>query len=189
MRSLHLPREEYGPLPVAEVRSLHNLAMGITRSIAQEHGSTWWVDSIMRKHRFVFFCDSGGRVGDEEKDQYLGVRVIKQAPRQWRMSISFLDNLLLEAYADSNVRELNSFIWNDQQAYGMRRVREAMGKMLVSEGIQIGEKTGFIGGTNVGTYRESRTGLTSTDCDDIANRMLGIVVTESKQAAVSTQAA
>lgn len=189
MRTPHLPFAEFAPLPVEEVRALHNLAMGLSRHIAEARGSTLWSDRLLRKHRYVFFADKGSWVGDDTTDQYLGVRVVKRAPREWRMAISFLDTNMETAYADSNVRELNSFIWNDEQAFGMRRTREAIGRMLMSRQLGIGEHFPFVGGVDVGTHREKLEGLTVAACDGIANRMLETVSGPRTKAFIPPQAA
>ena len=189
MRTPHLPFAEFAPLPVSEVRALHNLAMGISRHIAEARGSTIWSDRVMRKHRYVFFADQGSWVGDDTADQYLGVRVVKRAPREWRMAISFLGNNMETAYADSNIRELNSFIWNDEQAFGLRRTREAIGRTLISKQIEVDGYTPFVGGVDVGTHRESFEGLTLAACDHIANRMLETVSSPRVKAFIPKPAA
>lgn len=183
MRSLHIPRAEFSPLPVDEVRGLHNLAMGLSRQIAEARGSRLRSDRLLRKHRYAFFVDSGGRVGDDSTDQYLGVRVVKQAPREWWMSISFLDNKLQAAYADSNSRELNSFLWNDEQAYGLRRTREAIGKLLLSQRQEAGGQSLLVGGSTDGVRRETLQGLTVPECENIAERMLNAVSAPRAKAA------
>jgi len=171
MRSLHLPFPEFSPVSTSEVQALHDMAMGGIKRCVMGRGVRLRTDRVMRKHLYVVYNDSGGRVGDDAVDSYLGVRVVKQAPREWRMSISFLDNNLELSMASSNRRELNTFIWNDTQAFGVRRVCEAIGKVRQAYWVETDIGRVFVAHSGETARQETRTGLTVNDCDSIASRM------------------
>lgn len=154
-----------GLVPLEPVEALRNFTMSTMRSAARR------VRRIpeKRKHQFVIFDDSGGEVGSDLIDSYLGVSIARPEYRQHTMKISFLEMLLSESERYSNHRELYLFDWVDgEQVFARKKTKAIKGDIRDT----IIKDDGSIVDIVVPTVLETFTVLTETDCHELKNRML-----------------
>jgi len=149
-------------LKLEDVLAVQSLAMNI-----REHARRVRTGDP-RAHRYVILDNCGQMLGGT--DTYFGVSVSKPSFRQWRMRVSFLENIFEEEQWHANYREVYAFDWNNKTCLGEKRT--------VERRYAPPQAADMAGGVYVmGEYvEEPGTGITryplsSADCGDLRQRM------------------
>ena len=150
-------------IPVREVLSLQSLAMGVLSEQARR--------KIFRQKMtgYVLFENSGGAIGSNTVDTYMGVVARRPAVNYWQFTVSFLSMMNNEALRYSNTRELYRFNWNRQgHCVGTKILTDNYNPVVSS---RYDTEKGIVDtvDSNIESWWRP---LDVQDCDELAERML-----------------
>ncbi len=164
-------------IPVEHVSAVRAVAMAQVRHHARRVNVS---EGDPRAHRFVLFDDSGGEVGSDLTDTYLGISVARSGYRQHTMRISFLEMLLSEANRYSNYREVYMFDWLEgERVFARKKTIENAGKIITTNTSASGQMIDVVEPSTTETLEPIEVG----DCIDLCERMLAITENIRQKAA------
>ena len=168
-------------VPVQDVLDIQSLAMGTvlplarTRRTGTEPRVTGFVllhetnPNVQHPSDVIQMPNEYGEYEHEaDVDTYLGVIVRKPHPRQWRLTVSFLQYMLTEADRLTNTRDIYRFEWRrgEEEALGTRRVIRSVGEVSAADMIIEPERLSFDRTVRRGHSIE-RSIVTSDDCQQL----------------------
>lgn len=151
-------------LPTQEVFSLRSIAMGVLSEQARR------IVDKPKMTGFAVFESSPDDMESGSVDTYLGVIASKPAYDYWQLTISFRSMIFHEKLRYSNTLELNRFNWNQHgRCVGTKTFIDNYNPITSSR-----EEEGAMIDTVDPYVTEWWRPLDIADCNDIADRMLGI---------------
>lgn len=173
MSEMYIP-----PQKVAESELLAPQHASLVRAVAmaevRQHARTVNVSTDPRAHRFVLYDDSGGEVGSDLTDVFLGVSIAREGYlRRHIMRVSFLEMLLSEATRYSNRRTLYMFDWQEgEPVFARKKTIETHGEIIETRQTEQGMVD-----IVVPSKFESLELIGPSDCNQLCEQM--VQVTES----------
>lgn len=115
----------------SEAQALQNLIFGSFRSdIVETLRKRVYRSNDPRARKLCVLHDSGGEMGTGLIDTYLSARIatygVKGHNRRTRMTLSFLENKLIESHRNMNKRTYFRFLWDKEHAIGCKVVRHVL---------------------------------------------------------------
>jgi hypothetical protein len=154
-------------LPIQPVSVVRSVAMAEVR----KHARRVNVSSDPKAHRFVLYDDSGGEVGSDLTDTFLGISIARSGYRQHTMRISFLEMLLSEANRYSNYREVYMFDWRDgERVFGRKRTIENRTMIIETKVADDGAIIDVVDPQKIETVEV----IDLNDCEALCERMIGV---------------
>lgn len=163
-------------LPIQPVSVVRSVAMAEVR----KHARRVKVSLDPKAHRFVLFDNSGGEVGSDLTDTYLGISVARTGYRQHTMRISFLEMLLSEANRYSNYREVYMFDWRDgERVFGRKRTIENKTTIIDTKVTEDGAVVDVVDPKKIETVEV----IDPNDCELLCERMMEVAESIRQKAA------
>lgn len=172
-------------VPIEDVLAIQALSMGRVRDVSHTrtrrdnarvhsfmllHQTTPYVE---RAEDLIVASDSeDSEVSEVDFDTYLGVIAREPSPRSWKLTVSFLQNILDERHRYSSTREMYQFEWErgDNEVIGMYKIIDIEGKATSRHTVDADNAMTFEADVK-SARRVSRYAMTSLDCLELQNKM------------------